>query len=104
MRKRQSIRPQIFVLEIGGRAVLAFPADGIAAAKDLCVQEWFTEELRTYRSCGDPIWDGTAGLRVRVANAREAAELQIDLAKERARDEYDGYVFTFLVRLDANLQ
>src|SRR5262249_6620299 len=104
MRKRQSIRPQIFVLEIGGRAVLAFPAHGMTAAKDLCSPDWFTEELRTYRSCGDPIWDGTAGLRIRVANAREAAELQIERAKERARDEYEGYVFTFLVRLDADPQ
>jgi hypothetical protein len=104
MRKRQNIRPQIFVLEISGRAVLAFPADGIAAAKELCSQSWFTEELGTYRSCGHRLWDGMAELKIRAANVREAAELQIDLAKERARDEYEGYVFTFLVRLDADLQ
>jgi hypothetical protein len=104
MRRRQNIKPQIFVLEVGGRGVLAFAAEGIAAAKELCSQGWFAEELVSYRSCGHPLWDGTAELKIRVANVREAAELQIDLAKERARDEYEGYVFTFLVRLDTDLQ
>jgi hypothetical protein len=93
-----------FVLEIGGRALLAFRADNIEQARCLCTQDWFTQELASYRSCGIPIWDGLAGVKVRRANASEAAELQIALTTELARKEYEGYVFAFFVPIDLGLQ
>jgi hypothetical protein len=101
---RQDNDAKSFVLETGGRAVLAFSARSMAHAKDLCSQHWFVKELASYRSYGRPIWDGAAELRMRCASASEAAELEIATAGERARREYEGYVFVFFVAVDADLQ
>jgi hypothetical protein len=68
-----------FVLEIGGRVVLAFRAGNIDEARCLCMQDWFTQELASYRSRGLPVWDGLAEVNIRRANASEAAELQTAL-------------------------
>jgi hypothetical protein len=95
---------QGFVVETSGRAVLAFLAGGIEQARDLCTQDWFVEELASYRSCGHPLWDGAAELGIRLANACEAIELRVAQAGERARKEYEGYVFVFLVPVDAEPQ
>jgi hypothetical protein len=101
--KRPTIEQQEFVLESSGRALLAFLADGLEQAGELCSQHWFIDELASYRSCGHPIWDGTADLRIRHAKPSEAAEVQIALAGEQCRKEYDGYVFVFFVPVDAEL-
>ena len=100
----QQQRSNAFVLEIAGRAVLAFSADGIEQAQALCDQAWFTRELVIYRSCGIPIWDSAAEMRVRCAGIEEAAELEVALATEKARGEYDGIAFAFLVPVDATSQ
>ncbi|SDT47605.1 hypothetical protein [Bradyrhizobium canariense] len=104
MSRRQNIKEKGFVLETGGRAVLAFRAASMEEARDLCSQDWFVEELASYRSCGHPIWDGTTELRIRRANATESAEIQIALTTELARKEYEGHVFVFFVPVDTNLQ
>ena len=101
MSRRQSIRQRAFVLEAGGRAVLAFSADSIRQATDFCAQEWFTADLGAYRSNGQPIWDGASELKIRGANAGEAAKLEAALETERARGEHNGYIFPFLVPVDA---
>jgi hypothetical protein len=103
MSRRQNIKEQGFVLETGGRALLAFLAGNIGQAKALCSEDWFVEELASYRSQGRPIWDGSAELRIRRASAPETAEIQIALTTELVRKEYDGYVFVFFVPVDANL-
>jgi hypothetical protein len=100
-RQSNSIRKRAFVLESGGRAVLAFSADNIRRATDFCAQQWFTAELGAYRSSGQPIWDGTSELTIRCANACEAAKLEVALETERTRGEYDGYIFAFLVPVDS---
>jgi hypothetical protein len=102
--KPPTIEAKEFVLETRGRAVLAFLAGDLEQARDLCSQRWFMDELAAYRSCGQPIWDGAANLRIRCAKPCEAAEVQVALATERCRREYDGYVFAFLVPVDASLQ
>ena len=104
MSRRQNIGQRAFVLEIGGRAVLAFSADSICQAADFCAQEWFTAELGAYRSCGRPILDGTSELTIRRATVDEAARLEVALEIECARGEYDGFIFAFLVPVDAALQ
>jgi hypothetical protein len=104
MSRRQNIKEKRFVLEIGGRAVLAFRAGGMEEARNLCAEEWFAEELASYRSCSRPIWDGAAEFRIRRANTSEAAEIQIALTTELARKEYEGHVFAFFVPVDAGLQ
>jgi hypothetical protein len=103
MSTRQNIKAKGFVLEAGGRALLAFMAGGLEQAKQLCAEDWFVEELASYRSRGHPIWDGVAELKVRRANPREAAEIQIALTGELVRREYEGYVFVFFVPIDAEL-
>lgn len=102
-KRRQKTGEKCFVLEIGGRAVLAFSARSVEKAGKLCAQDWFVEELASYRSGGQPIWDGNAEFRIRCANAAETAELRIAKATERARREYEGYVFVFFVPVDPNL-
>ncbi len=104
MSRHQTHSEKGFVLEIGGRAVLAFRAANTDEAKCLCAQDWFTEELASYRCRGIPIWDGMADFKVRHAIASEAAEVQIALTAELARKEYEGYVFAFFVPIDAGLQ
>jgi hypothetical protein len=101
MSRRQHNRKRAFVLEVGGRAVLVFPADDARLAADFCAQDWFTAELGAYRSGAQPIWDGKAELTIRCADLREAAKLDLALETELVRGEYDGYIFAFLVPIDA---
>ena len=101
MSKRQNVREKGFVLETGERALLAFMASGIEQARKLCSEAWFVEELASYRSGGQPVWDGATELRIRRANTSEASEIQIALTSELARKEYEGHVFVFLVPIDA---
>ncbi len=88
------------MLEIGGRAILVLMSSTIEQARKLCSQRWLTDELASYRSCGQPLWDGVAELRVRCADIREATELQAALSIELARREYEGHVFAFLAKID----
>jgi hypothetical protein len=104
MGKRDNVRSHAFVLEVDGRAVLAFFADSIEHASDVCAQDWLTEELGAYRSRSRPILNRMSELKIRRANAAEAAELDIAFATERTRGEYEGFVFAFLVPVDATRQ
>jgi hypothetical protein len=101
MSRRQSTGKRAFVLEVGGHAVLAFSAGSARQAADFCAQDWFAAELRAYRSGGQPIWDGTSELTIRCADASEAAKLDIALETELVRGQYDGFIFAFLVPVDA---
>ena len=103
MSRRQNVKEKGFVLETGGRAVLAFMAGGIEQARHLCAEEWFAEELASYRSGGQPVWDGSTELKIRRASSSEAAEIQIALTGELARKEYEGYLFVFFVPVDPAL-
>ena len=104
MSSRHQLKHRSFVVEIGGRPVLALAAGSLAEARQLCSEAWFAEELSAYRSGGSPIWDGSAEIVIRQAAAHEATELEIALSAERARKEYDGFIFAFLVPLDAPSQ
>jgi hypothetical protein len=103
MSRRQNIKAKGFVFETGGRVVLAFMAGGIEQARNLCGEGWFAEELACYRSGGAPVWDGSAEFKVRRASRSEAAEIQIALTGELAREEYEGYLFVFFVPVDPAL-
>jgi hypothetical protein len=84
--------------------VLALVGSDVERAKKLCSEDWFLDELASYRSCGTPIWDGNANLTLRRANEREAMEIEIALHNEQARNEFEGYLFVFLVPTDPLLQ
>jgi hypothetical protein len=103
MSRRQNIKEKGFVLETGGRAVLAFMASGIEQARSLCTEPWFAEELASFKSNGQPVWDGSTEFRIRRANLSEAAEIEAALTGELARKEYEGYVFVFFVPVDPAL-
>jgi hypothetical protein len=102
MSRRQNIKQQGFVLETGGRALMAFLAGNLGQARALCSEDWFVEELASYRSQGHRIWDGSTELQIRRASAPEVAEIQIALTTELVRKEYEGYVFVFFVPIDAD--
>jgi hypothetical protein len=104
MSRRQNTGKRAYVLEVGGHAVLVFPADDARQAADFCAQDWFTSELGVYNSGGQPIWDGKRELAIRCADLSEAAKLDIALGTELVRGEYDGYIFAFLVPVDATPQ
>ena len=101
MSKRQNVREKGFVLETSERALLAFMAGSVEQARKLCSEHWFVEELASYRSGGQPVWDGASELRIRRANSSEACEIQIALTGELARKQYEGHVFVFLVPIDS---
>lgn len=82
---KQQHQERAFVLESSGRAVLAFSADSIRQATEFCAQQWFTADLRAYRSSIQPIWNGTSELTIRRANAGEAGKLEVALEIDRAR-------------------
>ncbi len=88
------------MLEIGGRPILVLSSRNLARARELCSEAWLLEELASYGSSDEPIWDGSEELEVRSADAREAAMLQAALGLELARGEYEGHVFAFLVPID----
>ena len=71
---RQTIRSREFVLEAGGRAVLALFANNIEHAQTFCSQSWFWDELATYRSSGCLLFDSNSELKIRHANPCEAAD------------------------------
>jgi hypothetical protein len=98
--RRQKLARNEFVLEIDGRAVLAFMSRDLECARQFCAEPWFVTELASYRACGLPLWDGTSRLSVRRANTRESATLQVALHLELSRDEYEGQVFAFLTGID----
>jgi hypothetical protein len=102
--RKRHVADRAFVLEIDGRRTLAFFATDLARARSFCSEPWFLDELGTLKSCGSPIWDGKANLRIRCADQREATELDIAMHSEKARGEYEGYVFSFFVPVDATLQ
>jgi hypothetical protein len=50
---------------------------------------------------GSRFWDGASELKIRGANAGEAAKLEAALETECAHGEHNGYIFAFLVPVDA---
>jgi hypothetical protein len=63
---------RVYVLEIGERPVLCFPAAGFQDAQSLLKEDWLHTDLKALRTDGKPLWDGDAKLRVRQADASEA--------------------------------
>jgi hypothetical protein len=92
-----------FVLEVGGRPVVALIADSFEQARRLCTECWFTEDLASFKSNGHPVWDGSATLNLRRADQAEVVEIEIALMGERARQEYEGFLFVFFVPIDPAL-
>ena len=67
---------RVYVIEIGDRAVLCFPAAGFQEAQSLLKEEWLRADLKKLRSGGKALWDGNEKLRVRNADGSEASRFE----------------------------
>ena len=85
---------QVFVLESGGRGVMAFEAFSGNEARSLAQEHWVVEELKK-RGLYVPTRQRTTGLRVRVATAEEAAVYAAAKPPIAAND--DGDLFTVML-------
>jgi hypothetical protein len=79
---------RVYLLEIGGRPTLCFPAVSQQEAQTLLKEEWLRADLREMRSGGKPLWDGREKLHVRNADGAEASRFQRE-AKALPADEAD---------------
>ena len=101
--KKMSSLQRAFVLEIGGRSVLAFLAPTFGKATRLCSQSWFVDDLRSYFSNGKAVYDDSAEMRVREASRIEEMSVREAYASELARGECVKFVFAFLIEIDGDL-
>jgi hypothetical protein len=96
-------KQKVFVLEIDGKAIVAFRSADQPEAMRMCCESWFIEELGSYRTNGKPLCGRESRLIVRPANRAEVLELQLAKRSQIIRGEYDGVVFAFLISIDATL-
>jgi hypothetical protein len=92
-----SDRPQVFTLEVDGRPVLAFAANDLSEAQDICGDTDLRTDLCALTSGGAPICSGTAMLAARAATQAEtvAYERALGLAPES-----DEPTMAFLITID----
>lgn len=78
----------MFTLEIAGTAVAVTNADE-DQARELFLSESFKDDLRSFKSEGRPLWDGSAALTTRSASEDEIDAFQEALDEEDEDDEDD---------------
>lgn len=88
----------VFTLEIEGKPIVSFEAKGTREAQELAKEEWFQEDLMILMTEEQPLWDGKAPIRARLATEAETARYR-DIAAEADEDGGD-IVLAFLVTLD----
>ena len=93
--------PAIFTIEIGNTPTLAFEAQNLRKAHELCHEQWLRGDLAEAKSDGAPLWDGKAELRARMALPDEIALFAE--AKNTGRP-YDGLMLVYLVELDGEAE
>ncbi len=92
-----SLLPSIFTIEIGGVPTLAFEAQNLREAHELCREQWLKIDLAEATANGVPLWDGKAKLRTRIALPDEIALFAE--AKKNGQPS-DGLLLVYLVELD----
>jgi hypothetical protein len=93
--------PAIFTIEIGNTPTLAFEAQNLRKAHELCHEQWLRGDLAEAKSDGAPLWDGKAELRARMALPDEIALFAE--AKNTGRPS-DGLMLVYLVELDGEAE
>ena len=90
--------PSIFTIEIGDTPTLAFEAQNLREAHELCHEQWLKDDLAEAKSDGVLLWDGKAKLRARIALPDESA-----LFAEATNNSQpsDGLMMVYLVELDS---
>jgi hypothetical protein len=87
---------QVYVLQIGGRAILCFPAARLQEAQSLLKENWLRADLRELRSGGRALWDGLEKLQVRIAGDAEASRFE---RESKSLPEGDDLPIVYLVDL-----
>jgi hypothetical protein len=90
--------PSIFTIEIGDTPTLAFEAQNLRKAHELCHEQWLKGDLAETKSNGVPLWDGEAKLRARMALPDEIA---LFAEAKNNGEPSDGLILVYLVELDA---
>jgi hypothetical protein len=88
---------QVFVLDVDRRPTLAFEADGIAAAQEICGDSDLRADLTAFTSDGVPICEPNSTLGLRAAAPEEIAAFRH--AVERAPPS-EQPTMTFLIKID----
>jgi hypothetical protein len=94
------VEPRIFVLEIDGKPTLAFEAQNLHEARELCREEWLRADLGSLSSNGTPLCCGGAELEARLAQPAEIAAFNHAMQHAESSDEL---TLAFLVELDGTL-
>jgi hypothetical protein len=91
--------PSIFTIEIGDTPTLAFEAQSLREAHELCHEQWLKGDLEDARSNGVPLWDGKTKLRARMASPNESAMFA---EAKKGGEPSDGLMLVYLVELDGD--
>jgi hypothetical protein len=92
-----ALLPAIFTIVIDDKPILVFEAKNFREAYELCHEGWLKSDLAEAKSQGQPLWNGKAKIRARVALPEESA-----LFAEAASSAHssDGLTLVYLVELD----
>jgi hypothetical protein len=88
---------QVFVLDIDRRPTLAFEADGLVAAQEICGDPDLRADLTALTSDGAPICAAGSTLILRAAAQEEIAVFRHAVERAPASDQP---TMTFLIRID----
>ena len=95
VRAMRETADRVYTIEIGGRAILCFPAKSLREAQSILKEAWLLDDLRAVRSNGVPVWDGKTRLVVRNAEPAEEARF----SREAKHNEADDLPIVYLVEL-----
>ena len=90
----------VFVLQMGGRPIVAFEATKTSEAQEIAREQGMRVDLAALRSNGVPLWDGREALTVRGAEESEVAAYR--RAVEVADSSTDDMILAYLVEIDGN--
>jgi len=92
-----NVLPTIFTIEIGDTPTLAFEAQNLREAHELCHEQWLKDDLAEAKSDGVPLWDGKAKLKARIALPDEMALFAEAKSNGQPSDEL---ILVYLIELD----
>ena len=94
----QTLRENVYTLEIAGKPVLAFAAGNSREAQSLAREAWLCDDLQQMRSQGATLWDGKARLSVRLADDSEAGRYEQET--KALPPDPDELAVVYLIDLD----
>lgn len=89
---------RVYVLDIDGRPVIAFPAVSGTDARQLTKEVWLKEDLLELKSDGSPLWSLGCAMSIRLASGEENAAFQT--GEKQAAAEADELKLVYLVDVD----